>query len=201
MKIVFFSSNIDTIDNFSHKHQLDLFVSYSDIESLNEFLTQETHFILVVDYDSVSQELNKLISSGVKIEKTITLESVPAVATGKMLISHGIKAYGNLQISTTNLRQMIDTVKENNIWTYPELTIALSLSVKEPKISQDSIELIETRLSQKESEVIYLILDGFNNDAIASKLEITTRTVKAHVSSIFSKLHVNDRISLVLLLR
>jgi len=62
-------------------------------------------------------------------------------------------------------------------------------------------ELIENRLSQKEQEVVYLILEGFVNDAIASRLEITTRTVKAHVSAIFSKLHINDRVSLVLLLK
>jgi DNA-binding NarL/FixJ family response regulator len=32
-------------------------------------------------------------------------------------------------------------------------------------------------------------------------MDITTRTVKAHISAIFSKLHINDRVSLVLLLK
>ena len=118
-----------------------------------------------------------------------------------MLISKGIKAYGNSRMLTHHYTQMINTVANDKIWTYPELTIALTQSQKESSISSDSKELIDNRLTQKEKEVVYLILEGLTNDAIASKLDITPRTVKAHTSSIFSKLHVNDRVSLVLLLK
>jgi len=48
-------------------------------------------------------------------------------------------------------------------------------------------------LSEREHEVLVLLADGAPNKAIARKLEITERTVKAHVTSIFNKLGVNSR--------
>jgi NarL family two-component system response regulator LiaR len=48
-------------------------------------------------------------------------------------------------------------------------------------------------LSERELEVLRLISDGLSNTAIAEKLVISEKTVKRHVSNIFSKLHVLDR--------
>jgi DNA-binding NarL/FixJ family response regulator len=96
---------------------------------------------------------------------------------------------------------MLQTVLDGNIWTYPALTSKLTPNVSKNSLNSDAKKLLENRLSQKEQEVVYLILEGLTNDAIASKMDITTRTVKAHVGAIFSKLHINDRVSLILLLK
>ncbi|MCQ2008738.1 MAG: response regulator transcription factor [Sporolactobacillus sp.] len=49
------------------------------------------------------------------------------------------------------------------------------------------------QLTAREKEVLRLIADGRNNAEIAEKLFIGIKTVKTHVSSIFSKLDVADR--------
>jgi NarL family two-component system response regulator LiaR len=41
--------------------------------------------------------------------------------------------------------------------------------------------------------VLRLIAGGFNNREIAERLVISHKTVKTHVSSILSKLHLEDR--------
>lgn len=48
-------------------------------------------------------------------------------------------------------------------------------------------------LTNREREVIKLIAQGFFNKEIASKMGITERTVKNHVSNIFKKIDVSDR--------
>ena len=48
-------------------------------------------------------------------------------------------------------------------------------------------------LTPREVEVLGLIAKGYSNKEIASSLLIATRTVKAHVSNILSKLHAMDR--------
>lgn len=201
MHIVFFSSDIDTIDEWKNRHDVEVSTSCYDLETLESKLESESDNIVVVDYDSVSNELNKLIHSQNVPKNCIVLERSPEIQTGKMLISKGIKAYGNSRMLTHHYIQMLATVIDGKFWTYPELTAALAKDVTTPLISDDARELVEHRLSPKEIEVVYLILDGLTNDAIATKLDITPRTVKAHVGSIFSKLHVSDRISLVLLLK
>jgi NarL family two-component system response regulator LiaR len=48
-------------------------------------------------------------------------------------------------------------------------------------------------LTDRELEVLRMIAEGLANDAIASRLIISEKTVKCHVSNILGKLHVADR--------
>jgi DNA-binding NarL/FixJ family response regulator len=49
------------------------------------------------------------------------------------------------------------------------------------------------KLTGREQEVLQMVGDGLPNKAIARRLGITERTVKAHLTSIFQRLGVNDR--------
>jgi DNA-binding NarL/FixJ family response regulator len=195
MKIVIFSLDNDIINLWKHRLNDNNIATITEDEIKNHL-----NDIVLVDYNSVANEFNKLISSNKVPNFAIVLERTPAIATGKMLIKHGIKAYGNSAMLSNHFNQMIQTVQNGDVWTYPELTAALLKRDKEIKLNQEAKELIDLRLSPKEKEVLFGILEGLTNEAIANKLEISTRTVKAHVSSIFEKLHVNDRLSLALLL-
>jgi len=202
MQTIFFSADIHIIDEWKSRHQLDHSFSCYDEKSLQKVLKGLIkQFILIADYDSVAKDINKLISSNALPENSVVLEKTPEVAVGKSLISHGVKAYGNSRMSNIHYQQMINAVSNKKVWTYPELTAALIKNREKSSLNSYAKSLIDARLTEKEKETVYLVLEGLTNDAIASKLDITTRTVKAHVSSIFSKLHVSDRISLVLLLK
>ncbi|MHA0285843.1 response regulator [Mycobacterium sp. C3-094] len=48
-------------------------------------------------------------------------------------------------------------------------------------------------LTQRESEILALVVNGLSNRAIAAKLVIGDETVKTHLSSLYRKLGVNDR--------
>jgi len=204
MKIIFFTSNMEISDEWKKKEvskQIGQSIICYDTAALNGELKNSKGSIVIADYDSVAAETNNIISSGLIPEKLIVLEKEPSIVTGRMLILRGAKAYGNSRMLNIHFTQMVNTVADGNIWTYPELTVQLAKKNSEASLDNESQKLLKERLSEKEREVIYLILKGFTNDAIASSLGITTRTVKAHVSSIFSKLHVNDRVSLILLLK
>jgi DNA-binding NarL/FixJ family response regulator len=53
-------------------------------------------------------------------------------------------------------------------------------------------------LSEREREVAGLVAGGASNKEVAERLAITERTVKAHLSAIFEKLGVRDRLQLSL---
>ncbi|HSR34467.1 MAG TPA: response regulator transcription factor, partial [Anaerolineae bacterium] len=53
-------------------------------------------------------------------------------------------------------------------------------------------------LTEREVEVLKLIGQGLSNKEIARQLTISEKTVKNHISNIFSKLHVADRTQAVL---
>lgn len=48
-------------------------------------------------------------------------------------------------------------------------------------------------LTDREKEILNLISKGFTNKEIAKELMISLNTVKAHISSIISKLKVKNR--------
>ncbi|HLF96402.1 MAG TPA: response regulator transcription factor [Methylococcaceae bacterium] len=56
-------------------------------------------------------------------------------------------------------------------------------------------------LSERERDVALMIDQGKSNREIGDALFISERTVKAHLSSIYKKLHVEDRVHLILRLR
>lgn len=49
-------------------------------------------------------------------------------------------------------------------------------------------------LTEREAEVMNLVASGLNNQQISEKLCISNHTTKAHVSSIYRKLGVSNRV-------
>jgi NarL family two-component system response regulator LiaR len=68
----------------------------------------------------------------------------------------------------------------------PQATQALvSATVKPPPIGHD--------LSNREIEILELLVQGLSNSEIGDRLYISRSTVKNHISSIFGKLHADSR--------
>ncbi len=65
--------------------------------------------------------------------------------------------------------------------------------VQELRGTRSDTPKLFTDLSDRELEVLRLIAAGLSNAEIASKLIISEKTVKGHVSNILGKLHMMDR--------
>lgn len=53
-------------------------------------------------------------------------------------------------------------------------------------------------LTERERELLHLLAQGLSNQEIATKLVITNKTVRNHLSNIFSKMQVTDRVQAVI---
>ncbi|MFZ0377061.1 MAG: LuxR C-terminal-related transcriptional regulator [Solirubrobacteraceae bacterium] len=61
------------------------------------------------------------------------------------------------------------------------------------RLTGDRPEVGETRLSDREREVLQLAADGYDGPAIAQHLLVSPATVKTHFIRVYEKLGVNDR--------
>jgi DNA-binding NarL/FixJ family response regulator len=74
---------------------------------------------------------------------------------------------------------------------FHETRAAAASSALGQKPVEEESDLAE--LSEREREVLELIAAGYNNAEIAQRLVISPKTVRNHITSIFSKLQVADR--------
>jgi DNA-binding NarL/FixJ family response regulator len=76
----------------------------------------------------------------------------------------------------------------------PAITQRLTQYFATPeKVHLTSAELPFSTLTEREHEILSLMAEGFTNNAIASRLYLSPKTVRNYVSSIFTKLRVSDR--------
>ncbi len=79
------------------------------------------------------------------------------------------------------------------------LEAALSHVMEAGPIPSEQPDMPIEPLSDRENEVLALMVNGLNNNAIAEMLSISLPTVKTHVQHILHKLHVSDRTQAALL--
>lgn len=95
-----------------------------------------------------------------------------------------------LKDSDSNLlKKAIYTIYNGENFIQPSLTPALNAGLAAKSTMDDRVN----ELTRREIEVLKLIAEGLFNKEIASKLTISERTVKNHVSNIFKKIDVSDR--------
>ena len=106
-------------------------------------------------------------------------------------IRAGAQGYLLKDIPPEELVQAIRRVYLGQVQLHPEIARKLmaALAAHKERTPQDATEALTSR----EREVLQLISEGCNNRVIAEKLVISEKTVKTHVSSILSKLHLEDR--------
>jgi len=65
-----------------------------------------------------------------------------------------------------------------------------------PKAANQPPRPSETRLTEREQELVALIGEGLSNNEIAQRLHISTHTVKSHVHNVLEKLALRTRLQI-----
>ena len=117
-------------------------------------------------------------------------------------LNHGAAGYVLKDIPPNDLIVSLRAVCNGSVIISPQVANKL-LRIREGEGKPEEVSETRTRpaaensflryLSKREIEVLHLIGKGADNSQIARKLCIAEQTVKNHVSVIYSKLHVHNR--------
>lgn len=101
----------------------------------------------------------------------------------------GIDGYLLKESDSAELKKAISHVVKGETYIQPSMIPLLNSKMIERDIEKEKINL----LTRRELEVLKLLSVGLYNKEIGKKLDISERTVKNHISSIFKKIDVTDR--------
>ena len=129
----------------------------------------------------------------------VVMSAIPGEAEAFSVLNAGCVGYCHVNAAQDQLQEIALVVEHGGLWMPPELMqrlLAFSMRVAPVAAAADERQLNE--LTARELMVADQVARGATNREIAQSLEITERTVKAHLSSIFGKLKVRDRVQLAL---
>ncbi|MEQ1528285.1 MAG: response regulator transcription factor [Methylococcales bacterium] len=175
--------------------------------AITRFIQQPLPLLIVdAEYLQSDNELQLLKNFGLKILLIGKNWSEDRQIT--VLVS-GIAGYCESKNAVDSLSSAANSILQGDIWVQRHLvpkiierliylnSIGKSANRHTAPVLQANLHV----LTHRELDVANMIRQGENNKMIATALNISERTVKAHLTSIFQKLNVKDRVHLALLLK
>lgn len=142
-------------------------------------------------------EVLKRIEDEIKNTKIIILTSHIKENDVTESIRAGANAYVLKDISSDILVMIVRTVNEGAMWIDPKAVSMLRSGnggvIPQKTTSRANFKAEHANLTQREYEVLKLVVEGKSNLEIAQILNISEHTSKAHVCNIIQKLLVDDR--------
>ncbi|MBB1403695.1 response regulator transcription factor [Pseudoalteromonas sp. SG45-1] len=112
----------------------------------------------------------------------------------------GARGYVEALATKVIIEQVLETICSGGIWLPGQL-----LSNLVGALSNTPFKYARTceldLLTKRERQVVDIVVTGATNKQAAESLNITERTIKEHMGSIFNKLKVRDRIQLMLVVK
>ena len=133
-----------------------------------------------------SEATRRILALG-KPVKVIILTSFPERDLVQQALSAGATSYLLKNVSAAELAEAIRTAHRGYSTLAPEATRAL-IDVAPPRSGAGF------GLTEREQEVLALLVKGSSNNEISAQLSISLATVKFHLTSIFSKLGAKNRV-------
>ena len=125
----------------------------------------------------------------VSVDKSDVLESLRL----------GARAYVVKGVSGRDLVQALRVVMQGERYISPSLGAMLLSDVDSGKAG--TRRPIANDLNSREAAILSLVTQGLTNKQIAARLQLSDKTVKHYMTSVFQKLHVRNRLEAALLIR
>jgi two-component system nitrate/nitrite response regulator NarL len=133
--------------------------------------------------------------------KMLVLTDIPAQIEAIAALKAGAKGYSSRFIDPAQLMKAVQVIQDGEIWIPRRLVPVLvseMVSVTQCRERDLAVDRDLESLTERQRVVADLLSRGACNKEIAAKLNISERTVKAHLTRAFRRFGVSDRLELAL---
>lgn len=183
-------------------------ICVADLDSLRDELVRRKLPILLLDHDLLGIDSPQTIEHLLVLSpKTRIILSTTGISDEMewRLFKSGVKGFCMNTIELEQIKRAVMAVSQGELWIRRKLVQymqnELSVTMQEKKHIERAVNSLLENLTRREYEIAILVGRGESNKQIARQLDITERTVKAHLTEIFRKLAISDRIKLALLVK
>ena len=177
---------------------------YHDLDNLLDALKAHSaelvlcHQILLDDHpEQVIGQLKKICPDG----RILVIGPPRPIPVQIAALKQGARGYFNQNLPMSKLQEALLLISNGEVWVERHVISGLIDEISHiPEISEQQRRAAGT-LSPKELEVAKMVSHGATNKMIARNMNITERTVKAHLTTIFQKMNLPDRLSLAIVFR
>jgi DNA-binding NarL/FixJ family response regulator len=132
--------------------------------------------------------------------RIIVISDTPSQTESLLALSAGAVGYCHAQATPELLQQIAVVVANGGLWVGTDLMDRLLAAAGQVFAPTENATILAD-LTPREKEVALAVAKGHSNREVAVKLDVSERTIKAHLSVIFEKLAIRDRLQLAVLLR
>lgn len=190
----------------SAEHELELVTSAA---ALNERIAAREPTAVLLDAELLDKPLERQVGEIVNQAgqaRVIVLTPVFIEDEEIALLKAGAKGCCRRGVDPDSLQQVLTVTANGGVWVTRSLLPRLVSELRKyvdahRKPAETPANDVLAELTQREREIVRLIVEGASNKEVASSLNISERTVKGHLSNVFQKLGVADRLKLVLFVR
>lgn len=128
--------------------------------------------------------------------KVIVLTSHETEEDVVAALKAGADGYCLKDIEPARLEEAIKLVSQGHSWLDPSVA-SIGVKIAKDAPVQNNLKLKHEnkwQLTEREMEVLRLVVEGKSNTEIAKELIVSVHTAKAHVCNILQKLYVEDRV-------
>jgi two-component system nitrate/nitrite response regulator NarL len=203
MKILLSSANRSVLKRWTgHLSEIHRVETTASVKELQGRRAQGGFDLILVHRALVDQDTFSELLAASPATKFFLLSDRPDEVEGLEFLKHGIVGYANTYISRERLLEAIRTIANGSVWVGQKV-IQLLIAEAHARVQERGIPANQERLAgltSREQEIAQRVAQGRSNLDIAAGLNITERTVKAHLTSIYEKTGTGNRLSLALLI-
>lgn len=177
-----------------------------DLGALKQDLVRIKPDLLLFDLDLLDLDATKDVAQLLKLHQPTRIIALTGELSddGELaLFRVGVRACCRSDINPERLKSVVLAVERGELWIrralVPRLLDELGARIRDDEENRRVATMRLVDLTRREREIADLIGKGECNKQIARQLTITESTVKAHLTEIFRKLGIADRLKLALL--
>lgn len=114
------------------------------------------------------------------------------------IVQAGAHGYFNERMSGEHILQGLEAVSRGEFWVERHVMERFINAHSLQESMHNRVRIMGERLTQREIEVLELVLEGLSTGEIAERIFLSHQGVKAHLTTLFRKFNVKNRSQLIL---